>query len=436
MKMKIYYENKKYIMKIRNIIARFLYVSVFITFTACSNTEENFFSDGQKGEKGIVYSANIVVSSENGNKEDNVTRGLDTENGLFTAEYPYGYIYLHRADNIDGEDHKSIKIPLDRNVDYCESCKAIHLDVEVFDGDGGYIVRNGNNEISLKNNETVYFSTIPDTYWKADVADKSPMANADVFFQTDGVNTELLRSTQNYTKEQLINLLQQGNPRIEMTRHSTAFRVALMCTADPDGDRKYHISETQWSNGFFNGTTGEKTEGLGADYGVKNFYIKLYMGPDFCKTFNVQENSVPETDQGGYYATNEGKYQSFENSEYAYQGGGSSVTWQGFGYMTEAYNYLIAPLNLNNTAPFTIYAYVKYCAPGQTVDDDSDEGSKRLTIPIRGFKLQANKVHFISIVYNFKQLEVFKQSTTESKTRMMWSEPEDIELKPIAIICK
>lgn len=406
----------------KKILSITLFASMIFAFMSCNNNNEDYF-DGDPGEKGIVYSADVVISPGTGDKVDNVTtRGLDVQNGQFTNDYPYGYIYLHRADGIDGEGHESIRIPLDKTPDYCDGCRGIHLEVEVIDSpEGGYIVRNETgDEIVLKDDEEVYFSTIPDTYWETEAEKESPHGY-DVFFQNQEKNTEILRSSNNYTKESLIELIQQGHPQIEMTRHCTAFRVQIMFTQKNFG--RYIIDRDTW------------IEELGENYAPENFYIKIYVGPNFCHKFNLEENSVPAEDQGGYYTANEGQYTPFIQNIYAFKGGSGAESWEGFGYETALNNYLIAPLNTSDTRPFTVYAYVKYCPPGTDPNVNSDENAKWLEIPVTDFQVIPNRVHFIAIALNIDALKVFQTEANSILTRGL-KNLEKIELKtPAKVIC-
>lgn len=404
-----------------------------LMFTACSNDNENFFDDETHG--GVtpgIYTADLVLSSNTGEKSDNIeTRGIDLENGFFTNEYPYDYIYLHRADNQTGDAHKSIRIPLDRYPDYCDGCSAIHLDVEVLE-DGRYIIRTQplegeSEEIILDADDEVYFSTISDTYWETTPEEEKTPQDNDVFLQDNEVNKELLSSVNKYTKEEIVNLVQEGNPVIEMDRHCTAFRVAFMFT---NAENK-KMSEFEW-NYYMSGEIGN------TDYAPENFYMKLYLGPNFCHSYNVEKDNVPEDDEGGYYSVNEGEYAPFELSEYGNEGGVSGTgSWSGFGYKTDLSNYLIAPLNKDDTRPFSLYAYIKYCPPGQE-PDQTDNGAKWIEIPINNFVVSANVVHFIIIALNYEELKrefVDAQNASVAKTRLVQS-PEKIELKtPAKVIC-
>ena len=51
--------------------------------------------------------------------------------------------------------------------------------------------------------------------------------------------------------------------------------------------------------GVTEGTWGKYLEGTKPE----DFYIKLYVGPNFCHSYDIYKNSVPEDDKGGYYVT-------------------------------------------------------------------------------------------------------------------------------------
>lgn len=196
---------------------------------ACSSEDNSNIGSGQTGN-GKTYSADLLLATPKGDGTDISTRGLDPETGYFTDVYPYGYIYLHSADSKTKEEgHQCIKIPL-KDVVFCDGCQGIHLEMSINEEENTYTIGNGTDFITLNNDEKVYFSTIDDTYWKADVQDASPVTGSDVFYQTDGVNEELLRSAYEYSKDDLINLLTQDEPDIPMTRHCTAFRLYFTFT--------------------------------------------------------------------------------------------------------------------------------------------------------------------------------------------------------------
>lgn len=59
------------------------------------------------------------------------------DKGEFTTTYLFDYIYLHSADTKSVDDgHQSIEIPL-KEVEQCDGCKGIHLEVEVLDDGSG-----------------------------------------------------------------------------------------------------------------------------------------------------------------------------------------------------------------------------------------------------------------------------------------------------------
>ena len=143
-----------------------------------------------------VYATDITLYAEQGEDPDINTRGLDTENGEFTNVYPYDYIYIHSADNMEDGNHKSLRIPL-KEVEYCDECKGIHLEMEVLDNDGGYTITSSEGSITLSNSESVYFSTISTPYWEAEVEGATPVSGSDVFVESDA-NSELLKSAEKW----------------------------------------------------------------------------------------------------------------------------------------------------------------------------------------------------------------------------------------------
>lgn len=155
------------------------------------------------------------------------------------------------------------------------------------------------------------------------------------------------------------------------------------------------------------------------------------------------QGKAEEGDVGGYYATNKQNYQPFEQVSYVYQGGGgvSFTMYQGYGYMTEAYNILLSPLNINIAASeFSIYAFIKY-SPTANPDENylaSDEGSKYFQAVIPQISLDPNLIHYIIMAFDVEDLKVFldSSSSTEPKTRSPWEGPEKIELKPVKVICR
>lgn len=383
-----------------------------------SCTDDTETTDVQQSVKPGLYSLDITLTAESGVKSE--TRGLDTENGEFTNEYPYDYIYIHSAKT--DNTHQSIRIPLE-NVEHCDGCQGIHMQVEDEDEEngGGYIIRAGEAEMTLSADDNVYFSTIEGPYWEAETSGATPVSGSDVFVQNDEINKELLKS-QTYTKDELVNLMQQDIPTITMTRHVTGFRVYFMfthVTAEADGSTNNSIDAKTWH---------DELKCYPGD-----FSIKLYLGPNFCHQYDVLNNAVVSGDEGGFYTTNNQTYQKFERVEYSYTTGDNGIgLYRGFGYVTDASNYLLSPLNTSIPATdFSIYAFIKY----KSSDYSSDEGASWFQAQIPGITLETNRIHYIIMAFDIEDLRSQFLPTTTTLSRTPWSAPRKIGIKPIKVIC-
>lgn len=399
-------------------------------FSACSSGDEDFFKGDTPEIAPGVYSCDLVISSEAGKSSEHVTRGIDNL-GNFTNEYPSDFIYVHSADNGEGGDHKVLKVPL-KEVVFCDGCRGVHLEMEVNEGEGGYTIRNSDGRsITLGEDEEVYFSSYPDAYWHADKVYESPVTGSDVFNQTEGVNEELLKS-ETYSKEDLINLLQQGAPQITLTRHCTGFRTTFMFTnVKYSGEHNYTVSENSWGE-YLPGTK------------PSDFYIKLYLGPNFCHDYDIFNNAVPTTDQGGYYVTNNNEYLPLDYIAYSTSGATGDPTliysYFGFGYATETGNILMAPLNLNEHVgdihEFSIYVFIKYMPEGSEINTTSDENSMWLRVPIPDMTDLANRVHNLIVALDIHELEnIINQPAATGFTRAGWNKPRELKLKyPVKVL--
>lgn len=389
---------------------------------ACSN-EENYFEDGTTGQAvpGTYY-GDLLLTADSSKNANMITRGGPDESGKFTDAYPYDYIYLHSADNLtDAEEHKSIRIPL-QDVEYCDGCQGIHLEVTVLDNEEGYTISTKDGQsITLGNTDEVYFSTVPGTYWEPTILEDggSPVSGRDVFVQDDEVNKELLRSALDYSKEELIALLQEGEPHIDMERHCTAFKTFLMFTDVKGGeDGEYTITSSEWIE-----TMG------GEQFAPENFYMKLYIGPNFTDKYNVFSDDT-ENAEGGFYVTNNQQYVQFARSRNGYDGeidtdGDGKLdkyiyySYSGYGYRTQAGNYLISPLNTNiPVEEFSIYVFVKYTPDIKQEASDfltSDVGAKWFEVQIPRMTLETNTVHWITLAFDIDNLkEAFNPSSTSA----------------------
>ena len=380
-----------------------------------SCTDDTETTDVQQSVKPGLYSIDITLTAESGVKSE--TRGLDTENGEFTNVYPYDYIYIHSAKT--DNTHKSIRIPLEK-VEHCDGCQGIHMQVEVEDENngGGYIIRAGEADMTLSADDKVYFSTIEGPYWEAETSGATPVSGSKVFVQNKKINQELLKS-QTYTKEKLVKLIEQDIPTITMTRHVTGFRVYFMFThVTADGSTDNYINEEDWI-----AKLGSPTD----------FSIKLYLGPNFCHQYDVLNDKVASDDVGGYYATNNQTYQPFERVQYAYSTGSGGIgIYEGFGYVTDASNYLLSPLNTSIPATdFSIYAFIKY----KSSDYSSDEGASWFQAQIPGIVLEPNRIHYIIMAFDIEDLRSQFLTETNTLSRTPWSAPRKIDIKPIKVIC-
>lgn len=381
-----------------------------------SCTDDTETTDVQQSVKPGLYSIDITLTAEPGVKSE--TRGLDTENGEFTNVYPYDSIYIHSAKT--DSTHQSIRIPLE-NVEHCDGCQGIHMQVEVKDEEngGGYIIRAGEADMTLSADDEVYFSTIEGPYWEAETSGATPVSGSNVFKQNNEINKELLKS-RTYTKDELVNLMQQEISTIKMTRHVTGFRVYFMFThVTADGSTENSIDSVKWSNEL-------KCK-------PDDFSIKLYLGPNFCHQYDVLKDEVVSGDEGGYYATNDQTYQPFERVQYAYSTGSGEIgIYEGFGYVTDASNYLLSPLNTSiPDTDFSIYAFIKY----KSSDNKSDKGASWFKAQIPGIVLEPNRIHYIIMAFDIEDLRSQFLTDTNTLSRTPWSAPRKIDIKPIKVIC-
>lgn len=381
-------------------VLSFIASSIILLFGACSSEDNDNISQGA-ATSNKIYASDLVLATEKGNGTDISTRGLNSEDGLFTNEYPYDYIYIHSADDKKNtEGHKYLKIPL-QDVVFCNDCQGIHLEMEVLDESegGGYIIRNKDGEeIRLAEGESVYFSTIESSYWNANSAATSPISDSPVYIQDNTVNKELLKSAYTYTKQDLIDLLSEEQPDIPMERHCTAFRTYFMFT-----ELDLYAGNIP-SEGIWNQLLG------GEQYSPDHYFIKLYLGPNFTGEYNVFDDEVSNPTEKGFYVTNEGKYVPFTLSSYTTESGNSgSKIYQGYGYLTEYGNFLMAPLNTHLPASeFSVYAFIKYAEDPENLPEDfytSDEGAIWFQFKVPDMTLQTNRVHYVIIQVDVNSLK-------------------------------
>lgn len=176
------------------------------------------------------------------------------------------------------------------------------------------------------------------------------------------------------------------------------------------------------------------------EMGGGQFYIKIYMGPNFAEVYNIYADDVKNPDEKGYYVTNQQTYQPFEYSEYGTTSGtGGMIMFTGYGYETDHGNYLIAPLNKNLPAEdFSIYAFIKYAPDPDNLPEDfltSDEGAKWFQLQVPSMTLETNRVHFIILGVDKGNLKVFKKTTETNlaSTRAFGNGAEEIKVKSFVV---
>ena len=438
---------------------------IFMAYVCLNSCSDSTVSKDADPLKPGDYSISVNLSPEEDGGEG--VRGLNAEDGTFNNIYPYDYIYLHKADNKEGDAHESIKIAL-ANSDCIDCDKAIQLEIRVND-DGSYDVRAKGTEtpmLSMGANEQVYFSTIPGAYWNAEKLENQQLFVPDEALPTpvqpglektrtilkqttaSSANTEgndanssgeLLKSQQ-YNCEQLINL--QASPMIPLSRHCTAFRVYIMFSMVSETGAATIIPEL-WGM-LLSGTSYE------------NFYSKVYFGPNFATKYDVLNDAVPADDRGGYYSTmfqddnGTNEYKQFGPVEYGATSGGvggGAYTMNGYGYMTELGNYLLSPLNGHiSVDDFGFYVFVKY-SKDSSVNLTSDEGGTvrwfRVN-PIPNMSLDRNRVHWIVLAFDLRDLKTLVDAYNDGETNTMGTtgarSAEDLisipqlELTPIKVI--
>ena len=419
----------------RNLIIAFIAIFLLGNAVSCSENDYDFSETSSENYiKPGIYSTDIILNSEKGNDNTTNTRGIDTINGQFTDEYPYDYIYIHPANN---EKEDVLKIPL-KDVEYCGDCRGIRLEIEVLEEDAGYIIKSEDGgSLKLSPNDSVYFSTIETPYWEALKQSASPISGRDVFVNSPTINSELLRSRNIYNLNELINLLETPQPSIEMSRHCTAFMISFMFSNVLADSGMFNLtpSEEEWKAAL-NGSTPD------------NFYIKLYIGPNFAHKYDLLNNKVIDETEGGFYATNNQTYTQFGLCYYqpATVPGQPTdpASFGGYGYESDYGSYLLSPLNTNIPASeFSIYAFVKYIEdPSKASEGDfltSDEGSKWFEIPVPSMSLDPNRFHYIIMAFDYHDLNVFFQDATNVTSSTLtrgWFEnraPQEINIKPTKV---
>lgn len=412
----------------------------------------------------MLYSIDLMMqANEGGSDESIVTRGVNYRDSYFTNQYEGDFIYVHTADNYDDDSHRVLQVPIEPEVLACDSC-GIHLQIDVKD-DNSYTITSGKNSITIPQGGEVYFSNLPTSYWRAEVEENaSPITHGyDIFVRSDDKNIELLRSREDYSLSELLQIAVE-NPRIPLGRHCTGFRCNVMFSYNDGWSTNYSLGEEQFYHYLSEDATIQELGLSQSDYTLDHFYIKLFVGPWFCQTFDMFNRSVPIDDRGGYYVTgsdleNQDTYRAFTTLSYSSfqepdeddpNDTGTTTLYEGIGYRTGTSEILLAPMNLNITIanPFTVYAFVKYVKDISNVDLASDEGAFYFSVNLSGLSTTANVIHRSVLVFNYRELiniikwtlspETFPTSEPSSQTltRGLSSSdsPKRIDAKPLRVL--
>lgn len=164
------------------------------------------------------------------------------------------------------------------------------------------------------------------------------------------------------------------NGRLLMKRKCSAFRVYFLFT---ELDEPFY--STSRSELYAISSENFEKEVGQSPY---TFSGKLYIGPYFCDTYDLNTGEVGYKDghQYGYYATNEQKYIPFTEVSYSRQEGTIAQQYDGFGVSTAGADYLVTPYDENSTQNFTFYAFIK----NNTENPESDVNSKYITYSWEG----------------------------------------------------
>ena len=434
-------------MRIRDFILGGLWL-LFAVLSSCTDDKVN--GNNSSHVEPMLYSVDFTLEAPVGNGSDDIvsTKGINYEFSYFTNWYPYDYIYVHSADNDElppQGNHRSLRIPMTYNVAVCDTCRGVHFQLDVNDDDS-YSIIVGEDQIDLQADEKVYFSTIETSFWTANQLEneKTPISGSDIFLPGDN-NAELLRSVKNYSVDELLELSSQNPPQIPLSRHCSGFRTRVMFTRQiMDG---YYILD---SSGF------ESAVGYTPDH----FFIKIYVGPAFCHSYDVFNDDVPNylpngnVENGGYYVSRgDNQYEVF--GDVSFNDGGETVqgVYNGLGYQTAPQDLLLSPLNLNITEnnPFTIYVFVKFAEDITQLSDDfyaSDDDAFWFSATLGGMTTGPNYVYRSLFVYNVDELKKIvewtknpgtfpsSESSSQTLTRGFLSSdsPKRIDAKPLLVL--
>lgn len=309
--------------------------------TSCSKDDA-----GNQNETPSIEQGTYIVGM-NLNLDNPMTKGVSyVGDGQFnfTTTYEADYIYLHSEEG-------SIQIPVHEMSEECgEGCKGFSYQICVANnGDATVHPINANGEVDesqsldVKKNGETYFSSLEDKVWEAQASsEKVPNdPTAELYTRNTTHNLgeeELFRSANNLSVKDL----QEGG-QLDLTRKCAGF--SFLCAFTDRNDKELTQEE------FYN-IMGDSYE---------NYSIRVFIGPFFAKTYDLQNQSCENDNTGGYYASMGTMSPDPNNSGYAVLRGNIETRQNGtgFGYMTEGTNYLLAPIHEERIRAYIYIAHKK-----------------------------------------------------------------------------
>lgn len=392
-----------------------LMVALF-SLQSCSDDDETIM----KPEQGMEYGITVNISADEGEKSSsNSTRFIDNTGG-FTSKYDADFVYMHSVT----DPSKVVKLTIEK-LEECVDCDTIGFRYYFCEeDDGGYTIRSADGTSSAKFNkdEEIYFSSEEYEVWEGTSVDASPITGQSVLIRNADKNKEIYRSDGNYTMQDVFNLGLNG--RLLMKRKCSAFRVYFLFT---ELDEPFY-STSRSELYAISSENFEKEVGQSPS----TFSGKLYIGPYFCDTYDLNTGEVGYKDghQYGYYATNEQKYIPFTEVSYSRQEGTIAQQYDGFGVSTAGAVYLVTPYDENSTQNFTFYAFIK----NNTENPESDVNSKYITYSWEGVPA-FNTTQVIVIMYNVRELAKAFNAANNSSTRYgFWDAPEKLDIQPVKVL--
>lgn len=341
-------------------------ISVWLCIVAisCMNKEESV----TYVKPGVYYVGMDISTIPN-----SVTRGYDANYYQFDENYDPNVIYLHSKE-IEGGTVNSIEIPVYNNCpdNQGETCKGFRYRIEVDENQNATITPLdlngdpiGTSTLTLKQNQTCYFSSMQDDEWKLkdeQVQTNSLYGNPYTFYlRQKDINKEIYRSKSEAdgTDLGIDDLLVNGD--LTIVRACAGFNTLAFFF-----DSK--------STSLFDDTAFESI--MGSD--PSTWYVKVYMGgAGFTNAYDLSTQASTGEKAGGYYSTGDAghfeegeldlnKYLSFREFMYAFT---FSNIKNGFGYLTLEGNQLYTPV-VGGENQIEVYILIKHWTGDATGPDD------------------------------------------------------------------